>query len=194
MKTGLILILMALCMTSTSNALIADKFRCSLEIKDFKSKNLSKQDKEIFIARLPTQSSDPQIQFTIGQVFERLSLKTPTAELSANLNFYFKHAIKTHSSGLTEARQLTCVALTTDYCERGPGPGIVACSASSAMCMEPPYPFDLNLGWQKTLISAAGPVFNEQELLAPITVDVKNDQGAIVGVANLNCKHKGTFN
>jgi hypothetical protein len=191
-----ILTMLALFMTSQSNALIADKFKCSFEIKDLKMNNISKQDKEFFIARLPQlQNTDPGISLTIGQTIERLTLNTAEAKFGANLNFYFKHALRTDLTGSLEARQLTCIGLTTDYCKNSTGSGgIIACSQGTVMCRESQAsPFDPNNGWATALMSGAGPLFN-QNALAPVSRDIKDDSGNIVGVANLNCQHLGTFN
>ena len=126
---------------------------------------------------------------------ERLTLDTAEAKFGANLNFYFKHALRTDSTGSLEARQLTCIGLTADYCKNSSGSGgIITCSQGTVMCKESQAsPFDPTSGWATALMSGAGPLFN-QNALAPVSRDIKDDSGNIVGVANLNCKHLGTFN
>ncbi len=188
---------------SISNALIADKFKCSIEIKDFKTKSSSKQDKEFFIARLPLSSNtSPHVRLTTGQTLERMTLNTPEAQLGANLNFYYKHAIRETANGLQDARQLTCIGLTTDYCKlkshnghSNQGHGIIGtCGMSIVNCIDPNNPFDPNNGWAQTTVSDDyTPHFNEQTL-APTSRDIIDEVGNTVGVVNLNCQSLGTFN
>lgn len=195
-----IVALVFLLIASTSNALVADKFKCSFEIKDLNSKNSTKQVKELYIARLPTSpllplgaSSEPKIRLTMGQIMERITLDTPEAQFGANLNFYFKHANRIASNGSIEARQLTCIGLTVDYCKYGNGDGISLCGESSVRCMEPTNPFDTNNGWAQTTMSGSIPTFNEQTL-APASKNITDDNGKIVGIVNLSCQYLGSFN
>lgn len=199
MKTT-ILTLIALCLASTSNALVADRFKCSLEIKDFASKNTSKLDKDFFIARLPVSqitppgaNPAPDIVFTAGQTMERMTLNTPEAKFGANFNFYFKHAVRSGANGSLEARQLTCIGLSADYCKYGSGNGIGLCSEFTVACMESTNPFDPNNGWAQTTMFGPIPTFNEQAL-APASRNVTDDNGNIVGVVNLSCQYLGSFN
>ena len=195
-----ILTLIALCLASTSNALVADRFKCSLEIKDFVSKNTSKQDKDFFIARLPVSqitppgaNPDPDIVFiTAGRTMESMTLDTPEAKFGANLNFYYKHAVRRGANGSLEARQLTCIGLTANYCKHGSGNGIGLCGETSVACMESTNPFDPNNGWAQTTMFGPIPTFNEQ-VLAPTSRNIA-DGGNIVGVVNLSCQYLGSFN
>ena len=193
-----ILTLVVLFIASTSNALVADRFKCSLEIKDFNSRNTSKQDKEFFIARLPTSpilppsvNPNPNVRLTAGQTTERMTLDTPEAKFGANLNFYFKHAVRSDANGSLEARQLTCIGLSTDYCKHGSG--LKLCSERTVRCMEPTNPFDPNNGWDQTTMFGPIPSFNEQAL-APISRNITDDNRNIVGVVNLSCQYLGSFN
>ncbi len=195
-----ILTLVALFIASTSNALVADRFKCSLEIKDFVSKNKSKQDKDFFIARLPVSqitppgvNPTPDIFFTAGRTMERMTLNTSEAKFGANLNFYFKHAVRSDANGSLEARQLTCIGLTADYCKHDSGNGIGLCGESRVTCMESTNPFDPNNGWAPTTMLGPIPAFNEQAL-APASRNITDDNGNIVGVVNLSCQYLGSFN
>ena len=199
MKTTL-LTLIALCIASTSNALVADRFKCSLEIKDLVSNNTSKQDKDFFIARLPVSQITPpgvnpiaDVVFTAGRTMERMTLNTPEAKFGASLNFYFKHAVRSDANGPVEARQLTCIGLTADYCKKGSGNGIGLCGESTVACLESSNPFDPNKGWAQTSLFAGVPVFNEQTL-APTSRNITDDSGNIVGLVNLACQYLGSYN
>jgi hypothetical protein len=195
-----ILTLVAIFMASTSNALVADRFKCSIEIKDFNSKNSSKQEKEFFIARLPTSpiqppgtNPNPNVRLTAGQTMERMTLDTPDAKFVANLNFYFKHAVRSGANGSLEARQLTCIGLTADYCKHVSGNGIGVCREGTVSCKESTNPFDPNNGWAQTTMFGPIPTFDEQAL-APTSRNITDDNGNIVGVVNLSCQYLGSFN
>ncbi len=182
---------------ATANALVADKFKCSMELTDFNSSIKSKQEKEFFIARLPELQSTPtDIQYTTSSIQERMSLDTTQATLGANLNFYYTHAVRNDSHGQLEARQFTCVGLTADYCSRAGsgqgGHGIVTCSSSSVRCMQPALPFDPNLGWTPTALLGTIPAFNTQDLVSIIDAIVDKNNN-VVGKVDLNCQHLGTF-
>jgi len=191
-----IIITAALMLTATSHAVVADKFKCTLEIKDTISNTSTKIDKESFVARVPlSESPSPNVRLTAGQMNERLILNTAQAELGANLNFYYKHASKIDSNGKTvEARQLTCVGLTGNYCEKsGNGSGQVSqCMDGIVACIESEDPFDPDIGWAPTSIYGSTPVFNSQGL-APLTSNITNDSGKVVGMVNLSCQYWGTF-
>lgn len=191
-----IIITAALMLTATSHAVVAEKFKCTLEIKDTMSNTSTKEDKEFFVARVPlSESPSPNVRLTAGQMNERLTFNTAKAELGANLNFYYKHAVKIDSNGKTiEARQHTCVGLIGDYCEKsGNGSGqVIQCMSGTVACIESEDPFDPNIGWAKTSVYGSTPEFNSQAL-APITSNITNDSGNVVGIVNMSCHYLGTF-
>lgn len=194
MKT-IMLTIAALVVSSTSHALVADKFKCRLEVKDLGSKTSAKEEKDFFIARLPLSASPaPDVLLTASQTTESLTLDTPKAEFGANLNFYYKHAVRIDANGNPlEARQLTCIGLTGNYCEKSSGGGgIHTCSSSMVACMEPQNPFDPNNDWSPTGLIGGIPTFNEQTL-GPATATISDDNGNSVGVVNLSCQYMGSF-
>lgn len=178
-----------------SQALTTDKFSCTLSVTDLKSKISTKTEKELFMARIPmsTGTSSP-VQFTESHIYESLVLDLGSIQLSGELNFYFKHAIKMGSNGQpSEARQLTCMGLAGSYCDKSKGDGdYVICSRSYLTCAEPADPFETNNGWAITDLINGIPLFNEQTL-GPATYNISNDSGVVVGVANVICRYKGTY-
>ena len=193
MKKAL-LTLILISITVSANALVADKFKCSMDITDFNSSIRSSQEKEFFIARLPELQSTPtDIHYTTGGIQERMSLDTPQGTFGANLNFYYTHALRNDSHGQLEARQSTCVGLTTDFCPKNSsGQGITTCSTFLEACMQPALPFDPNLGWTPTTLLGTIPAFNPQGLGSTIhNIGDKNNN--IVGSIVLTCRHIGTF-
>lgn len=193
MKT-ILLAIAALVVSSTSHAVIADRFKCTLELKDLGSQISTKEDKDFFIARLPL-SPEENVRLTASQATETLTLQTPKAELTANLNFYYKHAVKIDANGNPlEARQMTCIGLTGDYCEksRSGDANIGTCSTSMIACLEAEDPFDPNSGWSPTGLIGGRPTFNEQTL-GPATTMIDDDNGNIVGSVNLDCRYMGSF-
>ncbi|MGZ3770367.1 MAG: hypothetical protein ACXVCP_11150 [Bdellovibrio sp.] len=185
----------ALAISSTSHALVADRFKCRLEIKDFASKDSVKEEKDFFLARLPLSASpDPNVRLTASQMSETLSLDTPKAELGGNLNFYYKQAVKLDANGQpSEARQFTCIGLTGSYCQKTTDHrGTHSCPKLSIMCIEPRDPFDANKGWTPTGIIDGIPTFNEQTLI-PTTENIYNNSGENVGLVKLSCQYMGSF-
>ena len=192
MKNIFIVGLMSL-ISLQSQALVADRFKCILEINDLESEASTKQEQDFFIGRLPLSGSPaPDVRLTAGQTMASLKLDTPRAELGANLNFYFKHAVKLDLSGnATEARQLTCIGLTGSYCEKY-GRGMGFCRSSIAACFEPNDPFDVNNGWAPSTLIGGVPTFNEHSLTSVVEV-IKDDQGQDRGIINLKCQYLGSF-
>lgn len=190
-----LLALMALMIASTSNALVADKFKCSMEIKAVETRNSAKQEKEFFIARLPALPilPTPNVRLTVGRTQERMTLDTPAGEFGANLNFYFKHAVNTNPDIGIEPRQFTCLGFSTDFCPHGSGSGLQLCSQGQVACLESSDPFSTDNGWALTSMVIGIPAFNEKAL-APVTHKIIDDQGKTVGVANLVCQYLGTYN
>jgi hypothetical protein len=192
-----ILTIAALVVSSTSHAVVADKFKCTLEVKDLESKASTKEEKDFFIARLPLSGSPaPHVRITAGETIEDLALSTPKGEISANLYLYYKHAVRTDVNGNPlEARQFTCIALTGSYCESSSGDGSghnQSCSIGAFACAEPPNPFDPDTGWSPTALFSGVPTFNEQTL-GPSTTNISDDSGNTIGVASFSCRYLGSF-
>jgi hypothetical protein len=193
MKRSYWLFLLGLFLARPAHALVADKFDCVLELSDAASGATAKTDKQFFVARLPLSSSPaPDVRLTAGQTTERLLLDLPTASFGANLNFYYKHALRIDANGKPlEARQLTCVGLTGDFCAKGKT-GLQICSEASVACIEPPNPFDVKNGWSMTTLFDGVPAFNEQKLGAKATL-ITDGAGKMVGTVTLNCQFLGTY-
>jgi hypothetical protein len=193
-------ILTALTLVSTCNAALVDKFKCTIELSDFVTKNSSKVDKEFFIARLPFYSNQPQnVKFTMGQSSEQLTLNTANGVLSTNLNFYYKFAVMNENNAASsEARQLTCLGLSGDYCEKSGNsstpPGLQICSKGVVSCKEPQNPFDQINGWTPTYFSGSLPMFNQQTLNSTIVmIKDNNGLGNNVGSVVVNCQFMSTY-
>ena len=193
MKRSYWLLPLGLFLAHPAHALVADKFHCVLELSDAASKATAKEDREFFVARLPLSASPaPDVRLTAGQTTERLLLDLPTANFGANLNFYYKHALKIDANGnALEARQLTCVGLTGNFCAKD-HTGMQICSEATVACMEPPNPFDVKNGWSMTTLFDGVAAFNEQTLGAKAT-SITNGAGKMVGTVQLNCQFLGTY-
>lgn len=194
MKT-ILLTLAVVLLSSTSQAVVADRFNCQVEVKDIESGFSAKQKKDFFIARLPLSASpSPDVRLTASQTTETITLDTPKAEMGANLNFYYKHAVRIDGNGTpVEARQMTCIGLSMNYCEKAGGPGNIRdCSKGSIACFESPDPFDPNFGWSPARLVDDVPTFNEQTL-APVSATMMDENRNIIVVANMSCQYTGTF-
>ena len=123
-----------------------------------------------------------------------LTIENRKGEFKANLNFYYKHAVRIDANGdPLEARQLTCIGLMGSYCPKsGGGGGIQICSDGIVACKEPQNPFDPNNGWSPTGLISGIPTFNEQTL-GPATASISDDNGNNVGIVNLSCQYMGSF-
>ncbi len=178
-----------------SQALTTDKFSCTLSVIDLKSKISTKAEKDLFIARLPMSASpSPDVRVTGGHINESLSLNIGAIQLTAQLNFYYKHAVKLGANGQSlEARQLTCMALSGGYCDTSEGDGdYVLCGVNMFVCAEPEDPFEPNNGWTSTVSNNGEPAFNEQTL-GPATYNISNNKREVVGRADVSCQYKGTY-
>ncbi len=195
MRKAIALGLTTVMLSIQSHALVADKFKCSIEIKDYDTQATIKQAQEFFVARIPLSASPaPDVRMTAGQTLQGLTLRTAKANFGASLNFYYRHATKIDAIGSsTDARQLTCLGLSGDYCEHGSSDEINVCSTSVVACFESTDdPFDPDFGWPPSTVSNGIPSFNESDLV-PKTQIIRNDQGIAKGVINLNCRFMGTF-
>lgn len=178
--------------TFQAQALIADRFRCELEIKELGTKESAKIMQDFSVARLPlSQSPTSDVRLTAGEAPMNVKLETARATYGADLNFYFKHAIRLDSSGKAiEARQFTCLGLAESYCEKADEYRL--CSEGRVACVDSNEPFDPIYGWSPSALIAGVPVFNEQQL-TPITRAIKDDNGRDRGMIRLNCRFLGTY-
>ncbi len=178
----------------TSYAVVADKFTCSIELKDFATKLSTKQDKDFFIARLPLAASpSPDVRMTAGKAFDNLTFNVGKGEYNATVNFFYKHALRMDEHGVpVEARQLTCVAPYGTYCDKSEGEGPFLCNSAALMCMDSDKPFDPEKGWSPTPLSGDTPAFNDKAIAAT-SQNIKDENGHTVGQLNVDCRFKGTF-
>lgn len=186
-------LLAVLMMVSTSHALISDRFSCKIKIIDTVTSTSSEQQQDFFVARLPMSASpSPNIRLTTGQSKMRLSLDSPKAILSANVNFYYKHAVRLDEIGVpVEARQMSCVGLLGGYCSKHGG-DMKLCGEGQVGCMDSFDPFDPVKGWSPTSLVENMPIFNERAL-GPMLAVINDDAGTEVGKINFECKYQGTF-
>ncbi len=186
--------IVAFLLANTSHALVSDRFNCKLKVTDFESKVSSEQSQDFFVTRLPlSRSSAPNVRFTAGQTQSRLELGAPKAVLTANVNFYYKHAVKLDGAGkVIDARQVTCVAVSGGYCSKYGG-GLNLCIDSQVACAENPEqdPFDLVNGWNPTSAFQGVPSFNDRGL-GVVTSTIQDDFGKDVGAVQFECKFKGS--
>lgn len=189
-----LLMMMALLMSTTSNALVADKFVCTLEVKDLVSQTSTIEDHEFFMARLPLSNTPtPDVRITASQTTDNLTLSTPKADFSADLTFYYTQALKTDVNGAAvEARQETCIVISGNYCAKSSGGDVQPCFTSSQVCSVYPNPFDPTNGWTPTGIVGGQPAFNQQTL-GPLTGKISDNQGHEVGAVNLSCQFLGSY-
>lgn len=172
-----------------AQALAADRFACTFEIKDLASEATVKQEHDFFIARIP-MPKDPHsdIQITSGRTNANLTLLTKDYTIKANLNFFYKHAMRT-INGVAEARQFQCIGIAGGYCEtRGNQP----CFDKHVSCLETHEPFDPEHGWMSTSVFGGVPAYNERNL-ATVSQEIVRDSGEKVGLINFTCKYQGTY-
>lgn len=194
MKT-LITTLTLLLLASQAQAVVADKFRCELEIKLGATNVSTKQEQEFFVARLPS-SGGTDIQRTMGQANSSLELKglaSPVTSMKANLNFYYEHATRVGADGQLEARQAACIAVSAGICRDTPTPGFALCSDEVLRCQFPGEPFDQGGYWSPVRVINGIPEFtvrNQTDIEVPVTDAYSNE----IGLLKVSCKHLGTFN
>jgi hypothetical protein len=190
-----ILIGMALLLAGQAHALISDKFKCSLELKDNPSGQTLRQDQEFFVARLPlSASSSPQVRMTAGEIHSDAKLNMSDGQLSGGLGLYYKHALKLDASGNPlEARQTTCLTVSGTFCEfsgsRSSTPH--SCGSMVSACLEPSDPFDPNYGWDQVALIEGFPTFHEKPMSRATVIEDENGQPR--GQATLNCQFMGSF-
>lgn len=178
-----------------SQALVSDSFSCTLKITDLESQTSTQQQQNFFVARLPLSfSPSPDVRITTGETQSRLRLETKKADLIANVNFYYKHAVKNDASGSpVEARQFSCIGIGGGYCpKRASGNGPIPCYDSEVACMEFPDPFDPAQGWTPTSLISGVPAFDDR-VLSATRASITDDTGRTVGTINFDCKYRGSF-
>ena len=174
-----------------SQAMTVDRFQCELTIRDVGTNQSTRETKNFDIARVPLSISPAaDIRLTAGQSVESLRFSTSAGTVVANLNFYFKHAVRVDSSGVPlEARQLTCVGLSANYCPKSSK--IEICDNATVTCLEPAKPFDVKNGWSPSVLNNGIPGFNEQTL-NPSNLTITSSDGTSATVVS-SCVHTGTF-
>ncbi|MGZ3775179.1 MAG: hypothetical protein ACXVCN_15750 [Bdellovibrio sp.] len=193
MKKHISIFTLIMAFSGASQALVSDHFLCTLKIEDFVSKESTEQQQDLFITRIPLNSSPAaDVRITAGQTTTALTLDTRNAVVTANVNFYYKHAVKTDASGnLLEARQTTCVGITGHYCETSKEDPHHSCATSSIACLVSQDPFNPLTGWGSVSIIDGIPTFNEKGLgLATATL---SNNGVQAGIISFDCKYAGTY-
>lgn len=174
--------------SSSAVAVTTDKFDCSFEIHDAKTDRKAMKTGDIFIPRLPAPS-DGTYDLTAGTSHERLSLALDKGNYIADITIHYKHAVKQTASGV-DARQSTCLAVSTQFCDKTTNPN--GCFSQRYMCLmgEPygdPHP------WQKTSVDASGvPVFDGSHL-GFFSAEMRDENGNLEGTVSGSCQFQGTY-
>lgn len=195
MKQYWILLLM-LGVANISHAIVSDGFKCAMEIKDKNSDASTRQKMEFFIARLPLSASPASdVRLTAGMSKQSLSLEIDKATFDANINFYYKHAVRLDANGNpTEARQHTCITISTAYCNKEKGRMPIICKIpGEIMCKEAHDPFGEENGWTTTSLVDGEPVFNEQMLGGEFFASIRDNDKVEMGTIKMTCRYAGTY-
>jgi len=184
-----------LVVTSVSQAIVADRFKCAFELKDKLSKVSTRQQREFYIARLPLNASPaPDIRLTAGLKDERLVMETESAEYNFNINFYYNHAIKIDNVGhALEARQMTCLTNSYSYCPKWSDSFESCRNPGHTTCQFPRDPFNDESGWLRVPIIEGEPGFSEQTLGGETFNSVTDSKGVEVATFKTSCQYMGTY-
>ena len=195
--SGLALTLLA---SSQAHALATDKFQCRIVVAEDKSGASMSQSQDFFVARLPLSASPaPDVRLTAGTQYSETNLETENGKITTTLNMYYKHAVRLDSAANpVDARQLTCVSLTTNYCPKSKIPNgnnddLEMCSILSSACLDSEDPFGDNDDWVKVSIIGGQPMFDERTLGNEQQQTVRDGSGNRVGLAKFACSYKGTY-
>ncbi len=191
---SIILTIATLVISSTSLAIVGDKFKCLLEVKELGSKISSNVVKEFFIVRLPLSTSlAPDIRITGSKAAESLTLITQKGKFEAIQFISYKQAVRLDAQGNPlEARQESCIFSVGSYCKKFIDGGFSKCKNTSIACREISDPFNPNYGWSPTGLLNGIPIFNEQDLV-PESSSIYDDKGNTVGTLNSTCHYLGSF-
>jgi len=179
-----------------ANALIADSFSCTLTVIDNTTGDKSEQNYNFQLGRLPlSYSPASDIRLTGSSMTFSNTFNTKNHEISTNVNFYYKHATKLDGNGhVIDARQESCLTISSDACTKGSGNELKICGSSLGACMTSIErdPFNPLSNWAKVGFIDDVPMYNENALLQLSTGTFDENQN-YVGPANIICKFKGTY-
>ncbi|MNL08597.1 hypothetical protein D3C87_1293240 [compost metagenome] len=189
-----LLIPVLLLFASSAQALQADRFECTVSLKDYDTNQVVEHVQEFDMARISLSASPaPDIRLTGSRTSMRLSLDLPNAVVNSDVVFYYKHAVRLDDSlKPVDARQFACVAIGMRRCAKpaGTDPNCYDTEIPQVVCKEPKNPFDPLSGWTPTSLIGGVPMFNDR---GSGSATAESVQGNSRVVTILNCKFKGTY-
>jgi hypothetical protein len=194
--TKILMLLILTIAAQNAHAVIADKFDCEIKLKEYGSLEETTQQTQISVARmLIFDSAIPHGSMTKGSFDARLKSKSSKRTITANLTFYYSHAMRTDASGQNpEARQATCSAINVDICDHTGGKGdLQICSEGKSACQAGGDPFDPTGGWPEVSLAPDGTPLFDEKVLVPIEAKFRDDKGVERGTVKFSCAYKGTF-
>lgn len=190
--------IMAMIVSSTSLAVVADQFRCELEVRDMKTGEHTKSQQEFYASRILTGiTPDRTIQITTANSSSNLELNTKKARINANLSIRYNHAVKfDYQNRPLQAKQDSCILMSGSYCNRSlPGEKEGVCVTAEFACMgtEPRTgPFDPKSSWSPVPLVDGIPQFSSESLNGRIHL-ISDETGTASAIAAVNCVHLGTL-
>jgi len=178
-----------------ANAIVADSFTCTITAKDQTTGDTDYQNINFQLARMPlSYSPASDVRLTTGATTFSSTFNTQKNEITTNVNMYYSHATKVDAAGqVIDARQYTCLTITSDACSKGTGDDYKICGTSLSNCMTSSKdPFDPVGGWSKVGIISDVPTFKEQSLIS-LTDVIQDENQKTVGLASFECRFKGTY-
>lgn len=181
-------------------AVVTDKFKCELEVTDLETNSHFNSDQGFSVSRLPKEiwrDPDGSIQITDARADSTFNFDSKKANFWVGLYMVYSHAVKFNALGQPmEARQKSCITLSTSYCKKasqGDSEGACSSGATLACPSDGNGPFDPNSYWwhQVPLLDGV-PLFNG-DALRQMENFILDENGTAVGLAKVNCSHLGTF-
>jgi hypothetical protein len=198
MKQILISILVAVA-TQQAHAVVADKFNCELKLVENGNQDEISQQMEFTVARVPAfQIPIPFGSTTVASFDARLESKTKKRTMTANVTFFYHHAIRTDSAGRhPEARQSSCGAITVSLCDYGTGNpkegDYQICHEGKSACSVSQDPFNPTSGWAEVSLAPDGTPLFDERILVPVNEKFYDDNKVERGTVKFKCDYKGTY-
>ena len=179
--------------TSTAAlAVVADKFKCDLEVTDLETKNRVIANDEFFVSRLPAgPTADSTIQITEANAGPSVSLDSKKATYGVSLYIGYSHAVKFNALGQPmEASQKSCLSISASYCKKEESHGDSDAPCSSVKTMDCPSttnngPFGPNSSWRPVPLLDGVPLFNG-DALTQMESFILDKNRMVVGFAKVN--------
>lgn len=190
MKTILKIAMVGLMTAQGAQAMVVDKFDCSLSLTELESGKVTTSRQSVRLVRGRFETELPNTAMTVDSGNLSVEVKDGNRTILAKASLFFFHAVRFDASGRTviDSRQQSCPYVTGGVCEKD-----VPCPLLGLSCDATRDPFDAATGWQKVKLidNTQIPEFDARSVNS-LKYDILDVNANKVASTNLKCTYLGT--